>query len=67
MKKLVSLLSLTLIVGLGNLSAQSTVQSDSMRSKNKMHKNNEMIPMYNMRQDSMMWYRRTDSNDDTHE
>jgi Leu/Phe-tRNA-protein transferase len=62
MKKLLSLLFLSLIVGLGNLSAQTPMQSDSMKAgKNKMQKENGMNPMDNMQQDSMMWYRTTDS------
>jgi len=55
MKKLVSLLFLSLIIGLGNLSAQTGVQKDNMMiNKNKMQKDKGMRPMNNMQQDDVV-------------
>ena len=54
MKKLISLLFLSLIIGLGNVSAQTTMQKDSMtNNKNKMGRDTTMPGKNNMSRDSM--------------
>jgi len=55
MKKLPGLLLFSLTIGLGNLTAQTPVQNDSMmNAKNKMQKDSMMKPKNNMEQDAAM-------------
>ena len=50
-----SLLFLSLIIGLGNVTAQTTMQKDSMmNNKNKMNRDSTMSGKNNMRKDSML-------------
>ena len=50
-----SLLFLSLIIGFGNVTAQTTMQKDSMmNNKNKMNRDSTMSGKNNMRKDSMM-------------